>query len=103
MSEENKPDVEVEFEVLPEEIPAQSEEVSLEPMPEPAPELPKLSDIALAVDLFLKDKQELLDSGDNWNPALLESGDQSGWRFKNIPCPSLEELKALLDSQEVIE
>ena len=103
MSEENKPDVEVQFQVLPEEIPAQTKEVSLEPMPEPAPELPKLSDIALAVDLFLKNKQELLDSGDNWNPALLESGDQSGWRFKNIPCPSLEELKALLDSQEVVE
>jgi len=46
----------------------------------------------------LQDKQELLDSGDNWNPALVEAGDQSGWRFKNIPCPSLEELKALLDS-----
>lgn len=87
MSEEIKPDVEVEFQVVSEEIPA----------------LPKLSDIALAIDLFLKDKQELLDSGDNWNPALLEAGDQSGWRFKNIPCPSLEELKALLDSQQVIE
>jgi len=99
MSEEIKSDVEVEFEVLPEEIPAQAEEIAVEPMPE----LPKLSDIALAIDLFLKDKQELLDSGDNWNPALLEAGDQSGWRFKNIPCPSLEELKALLDSQQVIE
>lgn len=99
MSEEIKPDVEVEFEVLPEEIPAQAEEIASEPMPE----LPKLSDIALAVDLFLKDKQELLDSGDNWNHALLEAGDQTGWRFKNIPCPSLEELKALLDSQEVVE
>lgn len=87
MSEEIKADVEVEFQVVSEEIPA----------------LPKLSDIALAIDLFLKDKQELLDSGDNWNPALLEAGDQSGWRFKNIPCPSLEELKALLDSQQVIE
>ena len=76
---------------VPEEVPAQAEEI--------APELPKLSDIALAVDLFLKDKQELLDSGDNWNPALLEAGDQSGWRFKNIPCPSLEDLKILLDSQ----
>lgn len=95
MSEEIKSDVEVEFEVLAEEIPAQAEEIA----PEPMPELPKLSDIALAIDLFLKDKQELLDSGDNWNPALLEIGDQSGWRFKNIPCPSLEELKALLDSQ----
>lgn len=90
MSEETKPDIEVQFEVLPEEIPVQ------------APELPKLSDIALAIDLFLKDKQELLEAGDNWNPALLEIGDQSGWRFKNIPCPSLEELKALLDSQEVV-
>lgn len=78
-----------------EEVPAQAEEIALE--------LPKLSDIALAVDLFLKDKQELLDSGDNWNAALLEAGDQSGWRFKNIPCPSLEELKVLLDSQEVVE
>lgn len=102
MSEEIKSDVEVEFEVLPEEIPTQAEEIAAEPMPEPMPELPKLSDIALAIDLFLKDKQELLDSGDNWNPALLEIGDQSGWRFKNIPCPSLEELKDLLDSQELI-
>lgn len=99
MSEETKPDVEVEFEVLPEEIPVQAEENAIEPMPEPVPELPKLSDIALAVGLFLQDKQELLEAGDNWNPALLEIGDQSGWRFKNIPCPSLEELKALLDSQ----
>ena len=109
MSEEVKSDVEVEFEVLPEEIPAQAEEIAIEPvsepepMPEPVPELPKLSDIALAVGLFLQDKQELLEAGDNWNPALVEAGDQSGWRFKNIPCPSLEELKALLDSQEVVE
>lgn len=99
MSEEIKPDVEVEFQVVSEEIPAQAEEIAAEPMPE----LPKLSDVALAVDLFLKDKQELLEAGDNWNPALVEAGDQSGWRFKNIPCPSLEELKALLDSQEVVE
>lgn len=105
MSEEIKSDVEVEFEVLPEEIPAQAEEIAIEPVSEPVPmpELPKLSDIALAVGLFLQDKQELLEAGDNWNPALLEAGDQSGWRFKNIPCPSLEELKALLDSQEVVE
>ena len=99
MSEEIKPDVEVEFEVLPEEIPVQAAEIISEPIPEPIIELPKLSDISLAVGLFLQDKQDLLDSGDNWNPALLEIGDQSGWRFKNIPCPSLEELKALLDAQ----
>lgn len=98
MSEETKPDIEVEFQVVSEEIPMSSVEI----VSEPIPELPKLSDIVLAVDLFLKDKQELLDSGDNWNPALLEIGDQSGWRFKNIPCPSLEELKALLDSQELV-
>jgi hypothetical protein len=95
MSEETKPDVEVEFQVVSEEIPAQAEEIA----PEPMPELPKLSDIALAVGLFLQDKRELLEVGDNWNPALVEAGDQSGWRFKNIPCPSLEELKVLLDSQ----
>lgn len=95
MSEETKPDIEVEFQVVSEEIPMSSVEI----VSEPIPELPKLSDIVLAVDLFLKDKQELLEAGDNWNPALLEIGDQSGWRFKNIPCPSLEELKALLDSQ----
>ena len=83
--------INAEFEVLPEEIPAQAEEVTIESVPE----LPKLSDIVLAVGLFLQDKQELLDSGDNWNPTLLEIGDQSGWRFKNIPCPSLEELKVL--------
>lgn len=91
--------INTEFEVLPEETPVQIEEVVIESVPE----LPRLSDIVLAVGLFLQDKQELLDSGDNWNPTLLEVGDQSGWRFKNIPCPSLEELKALLDSQEVVE
>jgi hypothetical protein len=92
MSEEIKPDIEAEFTLVSEETPALAEQM---------PELPKLSDIAFAVNLFLQDKQELLDSGDNWNPALLEIGDQSGWRFKNIPCPSLEELKALLESNIV--
>lgn len=82
MSEEIKPDVEVEFTLVSEETPA----------------LPKLSDVALAISLYLQDKQELLESGDNFNSALLEIGDQSGWRFKNIPCPSLEELKTLLDN-----
>lgn len=104
MSEEIKQDVEAEFVVVSEETPALAEEIVIEPVPEPVlepvPELPKLSDIALAVGLFLQDKQELLEAGDNWNPALLEAGDQSGWRFKNIPCPSLEELQALLQAQE---
>ena len=95
MNEEIKPDIEAEFTLVSEETPALAEEMPI------IPELPKLSDIALAVSLFLQDKQELLDSGDNWNPALVEAGDQSGWRFKNIPCPSLEELKALLDSNVV--
>jgi hypothetical protein len=102
MSEEIKQDVEAEFMVVSEETPALAEEIVIEPVPvlEPVPELPKLSDIALAVGLFLQDKQELLEAGDNWNPALVEAGDQSGWRFKNIPCPSLEELQALLQAQE---
>jgi hypothetical protein len=94
MNEEIKPDIEAEFTLVSEETPALAEEMPI------IPELPKLSDIALAVSLFLQDKQELLDSGDNWNPALVEAGDQSGWRFKNIPCPSLEELQALLQAQE---
>jgi hypothetical protein len=84
MSEEIKQDIEAEFTVVSEETLT----------------LPKLSDIALAVSIYLQDKQELLHSEDNWNPALLEAGDQSGWRFKNIPCPSLEELQALLQAQE---
>jgi len=92
MSEDIKPNIEAEFIVVSEENSAQVEQV---------PELPKLSDISLAIDLFLKDKKYLIDSGDNFNPSLLEVGDQSGWRFKNIPCPSLEELKALLDSNIV--
>ena len=92
MSEDIKPDIEAEFMVVSEGNSAQVEQV---------PELPKLSDISLAIDLFLKDKKYLIDSGDNFNPSLLEVGDQSGWRFKNIPCPSLEELKALLDSNIV--
>jgi hypothetical protein len=92
MNEEIKPDIEAEFTLVSEQTPALAEELPI------IPELPKLSDIALAVSLFLQDKQELLDSGDNWNPALVEAGDQSGWRFKNISCPSLEELKALLES-----
>lgn len=91
MSEEIKQDVEAEFTLVSEETPAPAEQM---------PELPKLSDISLAIDLFLKDKQELLEAGDNFNSALLEIGDQSGWRFKNIPCPSLEELQALLQAQE---
>lgn len=91
MSEEIKQDVEAEFTLVSEETPAPAEQM---------PELPKLSDIALAISLYLQDKKELLEAGDNFNSALLEIGDQSGWRFKNIPCPSLEELQALLQAQE---
>jgi hypothetical protein len=91
MSEEIKPDVEAEFMLVSEETPAPAEQM---------PELPKLSDIAFAISLYLQDKQELLEAGDNFNSALLEIGDQLGWRFKNIPCPSLEELQALLQAQE---
>jgi hypothetical protein len=94
MSEEIKQDIEAEFTLVSEETPAQAQELPI------IPELPKLSDIALAIDLYLQDKQELLENGDNFNSALLEIGDQSGWRFKNIPCPSLEELQALLQAQE---
>lgn len=89
MNEDINHDIEAETTLVSEEISEQIEQVV---------ELPKLSDISLAISLFLEDKQELLDSGDNFNPSLLEAGDQSGWRFKNISCPSLEELKALLES-----
>jgi len=49
MSEEIKPDIESEFTLVSEETPALAEEIAIEPVPEPVPELPKLSDIALAV------------------------------------------------------
>ena len=94
MSEEIKQDIEAEFTLVSEETLAQAQELPI------IPELPKLSDIALAIDLYLQDKQELLENGDNFNSALLEIGDQSGWRFKNIACPSLEELQALLQAHE---
>ena len=52
-------------------------------------------DYSLLIGKYLSDKQELLDPQDNFNLALILAGDTSGWRFANIPCPTIEELEAL--------
>lgn len=48
---------------------------------------------ALLIEEFLKDKQK--DEDDSLNIDLFLSGDLSGWRFKYVPAPSLEDLRAL--------
>ena len=57
-------------------------------------------DLSLFIDEYLKDKQHLILEDDSFNLALLESGDSSGWRFANIPCPSMDDLLGL---QSVVE
>ena len=75
------------------EKPAQ-EEVSPQQEQPPVPEPIVLEvDAALLVGAFLKGKE--VSDEDSLNLELFLKGDISGWRFKNIPAPSLEELKAL--------
>lgn len=75
------------------EKPAQ-EEVSPQQEQPPVPEPIVLEvDAALLVDAFIKGKE--VSDEDSLNLELFLKGDISGWRFKNIPAPSLEELKAL--------
>jgi len=50
-------------------------------------------DAALLVSEFLKDKE--VSDEDSLNLELFLKGDLSGWRFKHIPAPTFEELKAL--------
>jgi hypothetical protein len=50
-------------------------------------------DPTLLISEYLKDKES--SSEDSLNLDLFLKGDISGWRFKNIPAPSFEELKAL--------
>ena len=77
--------INAEFEVIPEEL--QEQEVFvMEPIVFGI-------DPALLVSEFLKDKE--VSEDDSLNIELFLKGDISGWRFKNIPVPSLEELKAL--------
>ena len=52
-------------------------------------------DYALLIDKYLSDKQALRSEDDSLNIELFISGDASGWRFANIPAPSLAELEAL--------
>jgi hypothetical protein len=90
--------INTEFEVVPEEL--QEQEVSV------IEQIVFGIDPALLVSEFLKDKEVSKD--DSLNIELFIKGDISGWRFKNIPAPSLEELKALepqvssAQSQQVI-
>lgn len=60
-------------------------------------------DYTLLVSKYLADKQ--VDADDNLNLDLFLSGDSSGWRFANVPAPSIEELEALNNQveQEVIQ
>lgn len=50
-------------------------------------------DVALLIGEFLKGKE--VSENDSLNLELFLKGDISGWRFENIPAPSLEELKTL--------
>jgi hypothetical protein len=87
-----------------ESTPAQ-EEALVEQIPAPAP-IEFSIDPALLVSEFLKGKD--VSDDDSLNLELFLKGDSSGWRFKNILAPSLEELKALepqvssAQSQQVI-
>lgn len=85
-----------------ESTPAQ-EEALVEQIPAP---IEFEVDVALLVSEFLKGKE--VSENDSLNLELFLKGDISGWRFENIPAPSLEELKALepqvssAQSQQVI-
>jgi hypothetical protein len=46
------------------------------------------------IDKYLSDKQHLIEDSDCLNLELFLSGGD-GWRFKNIPCPTMEELEIL--------
>jgi len=96
MSEENLENPSQE-EVSPQQeqpAPAQEEQPSpvVEQPPVPEPIVLEV-DAALLVDAFIKGKE--VSDEDSLNLELFLKGDISGWRFKNIPAPSLEELKAL--------
>ena len=90
-----------------ESTPAQ-EEALVEQIPAPAPIEPIIFNVdpALLIGELLKDKE--VSDDDSLNLELFLKGDSSGWRFKNISAPSLEELKALepqvssAQSQQVI-
>jgi hypothetical protein len=70
-----------------------NEEVIVEEQGEiPAPLILEV-DAALLVGEFLKDKE--VSDEDSLNLELFLKGDLSGWRFKNVPAPTMEELKAL--------
>jgi hypothetical protein len=70
-----------------------NEEVIVEEQGEiPAPLILEV-DAALLVGEFLKDKD--VSDEDSLNLELFLKGDLSGWRFKNVPAPTMEELKAL--------
>ncbi len=85
--------IDAEFET----IPSEPQEPAQEPAPAeqaPVPE-PIIFDVdpALLVGEFLKDKD--VSDDDSLNLELFLKGNADGWRFKNIPAPSLEELKDL--------
>jgi len=70
-----------------------SETLEQEPQaPVPAP-IEFEVDVALLISEFIKGKE--VSENDSLNLELFLKGDISGWRFENIPAPSLEELKAL--------
>lgn len=80
--------IDAEFETLSNE----SQEPVQEEIPVPA-QIVFDVDPALLVSEFLKGKE--VSEEDSLNLEFFLKGDASGWRFKNIPAPSLEELKAL--------
>lgn len=55
-------------------------------------------DYRLLISKYLKDKAVTED--DSLNVELFLEGDLSGWRFANVPAPSLEELHALHEQVE---
>lgn len=105
--------IDTEFETLPsepqepvqEETPTEESTPAQEEAPAPEPIIFNV-DPALLIGEFLKDKE--VSDDDSLNLELFLKGDISGWRFENIPAPSLEELKAIephvssAQSQQVI-
>ena len=53
----------------------------------------EMQDIAFLVQEYLADKQNLLTEDDSLNSAIIFSG---GWRFQNIPCPTVDQLYDLI-------
>ena len=79
--------INAEFEIISEESQGQELEAPV------SPSVVLEADPALLISEYLKGKE--VSDEDSFNLELFLNGDASGWRFKHIPAPTMEELKAL--------